>query len=189
MADKEDKKLAAPLPPPVAVEDKKRAAPLFPLPAVQLVCLWALLTAAVMSVVFAVIYVLDQGDIDLPSWVSRYGGMFTDAGIAELGAIIEGWKWCSVGQSAAAALALLLPARRRLSRRALACVALAAAATNHLMVARVNFLFLTADPGWIPMWVSSAVNVYYLGKGDLYCLMALLGREDRQYEVLGLLKF
>ncbi|CAO2199043.1 unnamed protein product [Urochloa humidicola] len=187
MADKEDKKLAASLLPPVAVEEKNKKAPPFPLPAVQLVCLWALFTAAAMGAVLVFAYTLDQHDIHLPSWMSPDGGLFTDAGIAELSAIIDGWKWCSVGQSAAAALALLLPARRRLSRRALAYVALAVATTNHLMLARVIFLFLTADPGLISIWISGTIDIYILGRGDLYCFMALLGWGE--YDILDLLKY
>ncbi|CAL4951720.1 unnamed protein product [Urochloa decumbens] len=178
MADKVDKKLAACLSLPTTVQKKQQQhkAPL--LPAVQLTSLWALLTAAILAVSYAVGFALVQGHIHTPSWMSPRAGSFTDAAAAEVSAIIfHGVVWCTAAQAAAAALALLLPGRRcRLSRRALACVALAAAATSHLMLARVVALYFTADPGCVTFWIVGALDVSYLAAWDLYCFLALLGR-------------
>ncbi|CAO2161139.1 unnamed protein product [Urochloa humidicola] len=176
MADKVEKKLAACLSLPTTVQKKQQQqkAPLFP--AVQLTSLWALQTAVVS---YAVGFTLVQRHIDPPSWMSPRAGSLTDAAAAEVSAIIfHGMVWSTAAQTAAAAaLALLLPVRRRLSHRALACVALAAAATSHLMLARVVALYFTADPGFISFWIVMGIlDVAYLAAGDLYCFVALLGR-------------
>ncbi|CAO2193751.1 unnamed protein product [Urochloa humidicola] len=171
-----DKKLAACLSLPTTVQKKQQKAPLFP--AVQLTSLWALQTAAILVFCYAVGFALVLRHIDPPSWISSpRAGSLTDAAAAEVSAIIfHGMVWSTAAQAAAAALALLLPVRCRLSRRVLACVALAAAATSHLMLARVVALMFTADPGCLSFGFVGTLDVSCLAAGDLYCFVALLGR-------------
>ncbi|CAL4965385.1 unnamed protein product [Urochloa decumbens] len=172
MADKVDKKLAAPLlPQAVAVEKKKeKKAP--ELPAVQLACQWALQTAAMSFVSLAFAIAFGHYHLTVPSWLCA-GGELTDA---EERAMMSRALWCSAAAAAAAALALLLPERLRRSRRALAYVALAAAAAVHLVVARGITLFLTANPGAIFWWIAGTVSVAIFAEGDIKCFLALLGR-------------
>ena len=81
-----------------------------------------------------------------------------------------------VSRGSTAVLALLLPARRRRSRWVLACVALAATATIHLMFARVVTLVFTTDLGNIFWWILATVDMFLVAAGDIKCFVALLGR-------------
>ncbi|CAL4951631.1 unnamed protein product [Urochloa decumbens] len=173
MADKVDKKPASLL--PVAVEEKKKKAA--PFPAVQLASLWALFTAVMFVGSLAFTRALTQF-ITLPSWL-REEAELTVAAAAEERAIRHGVAWSTAAQAAAAALAQLLPERRRGSRRALAHFALAATAATHLMFARVVTLFLVADPGDIFWWTVGTADILILAAGDITCFLALLGRLDQ----------
>nr|CAB3476197.1 unnamed protein product [Digitaria exilis] len=147
-----------------------------PFPAVQSVCLWALLTACVfaVSVVFGEAVHIPCGE---GSWFTPCIEM-TDAALATADATYLGMRWCAVAQAAAAAVALLLPARRRRSRRALAYAALAAAAAGHYMYASLTGLLLDADPGYVFLRISGATATLVFAAGDLVCLLALLLGED-----------
>ncbi|CAL4951723.1 unnamed protein product [Urochloa decumbens] len=176
MAAKVDKKLAAPLlPQAVAVEKKKeKKAP--QLPAVQLACQWALQTAAMSFVSFAFAIAFGHYHLTVPSWLCA-GGELTDA---EERAMISRVLWCSAAAAAAAAPALLLPERLRRSRRALAYVALAAAAAVHLVVARGITLFPMLHSTGIRIrgygYGDTAIRVAIFAEGDIKCFLALLGR-------------
>ncbi|CAO2193752.1 unnamed protein product [Urochloa humidicola] len=184
MADSVEKKLGvgAPLLPPVAVEKKKKEeekkAPL--LPAVQLVCQWALHTAAIFF--FSMAFTIANSHYNLTatalSWLSLCACAEGDlTGVEEMTIpIMPGFLWCSAASAAAAALALLLPERLRRSRRALAYVALAAAAAAHLMFARVLTLFFTAKPRGIFWWIFYTAGVAILADGNIKCFPALLGK-------------
>ncbi|CAO2199094.1 unnamed protein product [Urochloa humidicola] len=182
MADSVEKKLGvgAPLLPPVAVETKKKKKKAPQLPAVQLVCQWALHTAAIFF--FSMAFTIAHSHYNLTatalSWLSLCACAEGDlTGVEEMTIpIMPGFLWCSAATAAAAALALLLPERLRRSRRALAYVALAAAAAAHLMFARVLTIFFTAKPRGIFWRIFYTAGVAILADGNIKCFLALLGK-------------
>ncbi|CAO2204600.1 unnamed protein product [Urochloa humidicola] len=128
--------------PPVSFVKKEEAAG--PFPAVQFVSVWALFT----SFAYALVYTVNRIDTT-PCDPCRL--VLTDAEAAKVDALWNGMAWYAAPQAAAAALALLLPCRRRrwmwVVRRALAYVALAAGIVSHLMYTSAVRVVLAADPG------------------------------------------
>ncbi|CAL4965315.1 unnamed protein product [Urochloa decumbens] len=173
MADKADKKQKQPAP-PLLVQAGKMIKKALPSPAVQWVSLWALFTAGVFAVSGVLAY-----SMDIPcsesSWLFPCIEL-TDAGEARAVATFVGTHWCTAAQAAAALAALLFPARR--GRRALAYVALAAAAANHYMYASLAGVLLDADPGYLFLWIGGTAAVSIFAAGDLAGFLALLLGED-----------
>ncbi|CAO2193754.1 unnamed protein product [Urochloa humidicola] len=130
MGGKVDKKKQ---PPRLLVQLEKMVKNAFPSPAVQHVSEWALLNALIVAVSVAYAYVVHMPCSE-SSWFSPCIEL-TDAAAAKADAIFYGMLWCAAAMAAAAAPVLLLPARWRRSRRALAYAALAAAAAEHYMYA------------------------------------------------------
>ncbi|CAL4965314.1 unnamed protein product [Urochloa decumbens] len=158
--------LASPLL-PVPVEKKKqqqkptRAFP--PFPAVRLVSLWGLFNAGVL---------------DLPSWLVQPADL-TEAEVATASALMLGTIWGTVIQAAAATPALLLPAHRRRTRRALAYTVLAAAVASHCMNVSALGIYRTTGPGY-PAFIriNCFVCFFILAVSDLLCFLALLVGND-----------
>lgn len=101
----------------------------------------------------------------------------------EASSINGGQLWCTAPQAGAAALALLLPARRPRIRRAMAFVALAATAANHYMYARLLGLLFVPSPGNVTLTVET-VGVFVSGVLDVLGFLALLllGEEEEEGE-------
>lgn len=98
---------------------------------------------------------------------------------AEFGAAV--YAWSTAAQSATAALALLLPGRRRLCRQALAYAALVATVSNHAMLATDITHVIRgagADPGSVAFWfriIGGVASIGMLGAADHVCFLALSG--------------
>ncbi|CAL4958259.1 unnamed protein product [Urochloa decumbens] len=144
--------------PPVSLAKKEEAAGAGPFPAVQFVSVWALFTS------FA------------------YRLVLTYAEAAKVDALWNGMAWYAAPQAAAAALALLLPCRRRrwmwIVRRALAYVALAVAIVSHLMYTSAVRVVLAADPGNLSFRIPCYVVISMFAVGDLLGFLALLLHGD-----------
>lgn len=91
------------------------------------------------------------------------------------------YAWSTAAQSATAALALLLPGRRRLCRQALAYAALVATVSNHAMLATDITHVIRgagADPGSVAFWfriIGGVAIIGMLGAADHVCFLALSG--------------
>ncbi|KAL6606355.1 hypothetical protein ACP70R_042008 [Stipagrostis hirtigluma subsp. patula] len=161
---------------PVASMDKKKTALL---PSVQLVAMHALFTALAVALVFGCTHIVHTACTCSPSSLFLPCMETTAAQDAEANALLNGMLWCTGPQAAAAALALLLPAHRRRSRRALTFVALTLAAAGHFMHARLVGLLLAVAPGAIFLVAVGIVEVFAAVMGDLLGFLALLfGGDD-----------
>ncbi|CAL4951626.1 unnamed protein product [Urochloa decumbens] len=176
--------LASPLlPVPVEKQQQQqkpsRAFP--PFPAVRLVSLWGLFNAGVLFLSFAItctLAVVYTNPSDLPSWLLQPADL-TEAEVATASALMLGTIWGTVIQAAAATPALLLPARRRRTRRALAYTVLAAAVASHCMYVSALGIYRTTGPGY-PAFIriNCFVCFFILAVSDLLCFLALLVGSD-----------
>ncbi|CAL4951629.1 unnamed protein product [Urochloa decumbens] len=170
--------LASPLL-PVPEEKKRQAFP--PFPAVRLVSLWGLFNAGVLFLSFAIsctLGVVYTNPSDMPSWLVHPADL-TEAEVAKASALMLGTIWGTVIQAAAATPALLLPAHRRRTRRALAYTVLAAAVASHCMYVSALCINRTTGPDY-PVFVriNCYVFFYIIAVGDLLCFLALLVGND-----------
>ncbi|KAL6638526.1 hypothetical protein ACP70R_023637 [Stipagrostis hirtigluma subsp. patula] len=173
MADKLEK-AALPLPLSVAKTQKKAPGTLLPT-VVQLVSVWALITACAFGATAAYNLYLNSHPHSPAACPPEICYMVTgEKAVAEAHDHTIWMMWCSVLEAAAAAMALLLSARRRRSRRALALLALAAAAANHYVHARdLRLVSSVASSGRIMFKVENTL-VFVFAFVDLLGFMALL---------------
>ncbi|CAN6172172.1 unnamed protein product [Urochloa humidicola] len=177
---KQAKKRLPPLPVSVsmAAEAKKK---LPPFPVVQIVCVWALLSAC--GIAYAVINdAMHVGDTVPPPtsrWATRIP--LTEAQAMAASAIEAAQLWLAAPQAAAAALGLLLSAPR--IRRALAFVALSANGWNHYLCARVIGILFMAAPWNYNIVISTVILAVFGGVLDVLAFLALLSSsgEDEEY--------
>ncbi|TVU15058.1 hypothetical protein EJB05_38560 [Eragrostis curvula] len=155
--------------------DKKTKKLRLPLPSVQLVCLWALVNA------FSVVVSFTSTAI-IPVTCSPSSWLFpcikeTVEQAMEVHALVIRILWCAAPQMAAA-VALLLPRRRRRCRWSLAFVALAGTGAMHFLIARVILIFLAAEPGYLLMRIVAGFDYIYAAFDIVGFLVLLMGGEE-----------
>ncbi|KAF7030892.1 hypothetical protein CFC21_042331 [Triticum aestivum] len=132
---------------------------------VPLVCAWALVNAFAIAGSQASLYIAGYTHLACIQIQSS----------SILPCLWVGMLCCAATQSAAAALALLLPCHRRRARRALAYLALAVTVLFHCMYAIHFRISLAAYPGgYIFGWIVYTVVLCYMVVRDLTCLTDLL---------------
>ncbi|TVU11430.1 hypothetical protein EJB05_45016 [Eragrostis curvula] len=116
---------------------------------IQVVLVWALMTASSVAAAAVVAFAINVANIPCSpnSWILSCDDHLTAAQEAELGFFENGFAWLAVPQAAAATAGLLLPRRRARSRWSLAFLALVAASVAHYMYARFLLVYLDAKPG------------------------------------------
>ncbi|EMS59008.1 hypothetical protein TRIUR3_18510 [Triticum urartu] len=130
---------------------------------VPLVCAWALVNA----------FAIAGGQASL--YIAGYTHLQCIQSSSILPCLWIGMLCCAATQSAAAALALLLPCHRRRARRALAYLALAVTFLFHGMYAIHFRISLAAYPGgYVFGWIFYTVVICYMVVRDLTCLSDLL---------------
>ncbi|CAL4958351.1 unnamed protein product [Urochloa decumbens] len=161
------------LPVPLAKEEEAAAH----LPDARFISVWALITAFA----YALVYTLNRYDT-APCHPKHPCAALTEAVVALVNALWNGMMWFAAPQAAAAALELLLPCRRRWmwTRRALACVAFAAAIVSHgMFYIAAGLVILTVvtdvDPArYLSFTIRTSVVIFVLAVGDLLASQALL---------------
>ncbi|VAH80116.1 unnamed protein product [Triticum turgidum subsp. durum] len=140
---------------------------------VPLVCAWALINTFSTAVSYvAADYIpvsCSQSSFILPCIE------LTSAEEARVIALCIGILSCAPLQAVAAALALLLPCRRRSARRALSYLGLAVTVLFHCMYAGAVWIFLAADPGYIFGRIYFTAIFCFIVVCDLLSFRALLG--------------
>ncbi|KAF7023845.1 hypothetical protein CFC21_036276 [Triticum aestivum] len=130
---------------------------------VPLVCAWALVNA----------FAIAGGQASL--YIAGYTHLQCIQSSSILPCLWIGMLCCAATQSAAAALALLLPCHRRRARRALAYLALAVTFLFHGMYAIHFRISLAAySGGYVFGWIFYTVVICYMVVRDLTCLSDLL---------------